>query len=68
MTNTKLGQGRDSCSSDNGILQYHTVVDVADVLCGLGSFGALGAQQVEYTDRKLGELAIFNELAEMRQG
>ena len=65
LSNTKFGQGSDSSCSDDCVFQNDTVVDVSDVFRRLGSFGALHAQQVQNADSKLGELAVFDELAEV---
>jgi hypothetical protein len=64
----KLGEARDGGGAYDGVLEDDAVVDVANVLGRLGGFGPLDAEQVEDADGELGELAIFDELAELRQG
>ena len=65
LANTKLGQGSYSSSTYDGVLQYDTVVDVTNILGGVGSLGAFGTKQVEDSDRKLGEFTVLNELAQV---
>lgn len=68
LANTKLGQCGDSSSAYNGILQNNTVVDVTNILGGVGSLGALGTKEVEDSNGELGEFTVFNELAQVGKG
>lgn len=65
LPDTKLGQCRDGCGPDNGVLQDDAVVDVANVLGGLGSLGAFQTKQVENAHGKLRKLAVLDKFAEM---
>jgi len=65
LANTKLGQGSYSSSAYDGVLQNDAVVDVTNILGGVGSLGAFGTKQVEDSDRKLGEFTVLNELAQV---
>ena len=65
MSNTELSQSGDSSGAHNRILEHNTVVDVADVLCGLRSPGSFNTKQVEHTNGELCELAVLNELTQM---
>ena len=62
LSNTELGQCGDGGCAHNRILEHNTIVDVANVLCGLRSPGTLHTQQVEHTNGELRELAVLNEL------
>ncbi|KAH6607257.1 hypothetical protein Trco_003570 [Trichoderma cornu-damae] len=64
LADAKLGKGRDGGSADNGVLEHDAVVDVANVLCGLGRLGPFEADEVQDADGQLGEFAVFDELAE----
>ena len=68
MSNTELSQSGDSSGAHNRILEHNTVVDVADVLCGLRSPGSFHTQQVEHANGELGKLAVLDELAQMSKG
>jgi hypothetical protein len=65
LANTKLGQCSYSSSAYNGVLQYDTVVNITNILSGVGSLGALGTKQVEDSDRELGEFTVLNKLAQV---
>ena len=52
-------QGGDGSSPHGGILQDDAVVDVADVLGGVGCVGALRAQQVQDLAGQVAELAVL---------
>src|SRR4051794_10465195 len=50
LANTKLGQRGDGSGTYNGVLQNDTVVNVADILSGVSSLGALSTKQVQNPD------------------
>lgn len=64
----ELCEARHGRGAHNGVLENDAVVDVADVLARLRGLGTLDAEEVQDADRELGELAVFDELAELRQG
>ena len=65
LANTKLGKSRHSRSSDNGILQDNSVVDITNIFGRMRSLWSLNTKEMQYSNRKLGELAIFDKLAEV---
>ena len=65
LTNAELRQSRDRSSAHYRVLQHHTVVDIADILRRLCSPRSLETKQMQDPDRKLGKLAVLNELAKM---
>lgn len=65
LSNTELGQSGNGSGAYNRVLQHHTVVDVADVLCGLRSPGSFHTKQVKHTNGKLCELAVLDKLTQM---
>lgn len=65
LSNTELGQGGNGSGAYNRVLQHHTVVDVADVLCGLRSPGSFHTKQMEHANGELCELAVLNEFTQM---
>lgn len=65
LAHTKLGQGSNGGGSNNCVLENHTIVDVADVLSRLSSFGTLQPDKMEDAYGQLGELAVLDELAEV---
>lgn len=65
LSHAELGQGRDSGSPNNGVLQDHSVIDVADVLGGMRGLRAFHTEKVQDSDGQLRELAVLDELTEM---
>jgi hypothetical protein len=65
LTNTKFSQCSDSGGANNSVFEDNSVIDISNVFGGLRSLGAFHSEEVENSDRKLGELAVLNELAEM---
>jgi hypothetical protein len=62
---TELGETRYCRSSNDGVLEDDSVVDVPNVLRRLKSFGSFDSEKVENADRELRKLAVFDELAEL---
>lgn len=67
LSHAELCQRRHCGSPHDRVLQHNPVVDVTYVLGRLRCLRAFHAEEVEDTHGQLGELAVFDELAEMRQ-
>lgn len=64
---TELGQAGDGGGADDGVLENDTVVDVPDVLVRLRRLRTFNTEQVQDADRKLGKLAVLDELAKLSE-
>ena len=67
LADSKLGQCSHGSSANNGILQDHSVVNIANVLCRMTSLWTLDAEKMQYSDREFGEFAVFDKLTEVRK-
>lgn len=64
---TELGQARDGGGANDRVLENDPVVNVSDVLVRLRRLRTFDTEQVQDADRKLGKLAVLDELAELSE-
>ena len=63
----ELRQTRYGSRTHGRVLKHDTVIDESDVLGRVRRLGALDTQQVEHTNREFCELAVLDELTQVRE-
>lgn len=63
----KLGESSDRSRTNDGILKDDSVVDVPDVLGGLGGLGPFHSEEMQDADREFGKFTVLNELAQVSE-
>ena len=64
----EFGERRDGSSPNDSVFQNDSIVNVSNVFGWVGGFWSFQTEEVQDPNGEFGELAVFNELAQVSKG